>query len=156
MKMRHGFVSNSSSSSFVVRLRDGFADILGDTHKGKPTLTDDQEELVHEYGFLPSPYSLPSQVEAVNGKQLGHVASDNLFYHVDCNQEHVIRWLVEHRIPFSGAIHHGQETMLYDGESSSVVIIPNLGLLAEMYGVEYIEEMDEEDKYIRSENYEDS
>lgn len=156
MKIRIGFVSNSSSSSFVVRLADGYAELLCDNKddKKKNILTDKQEDLVRSYGFLPSPFSYPSQVEAVQGKQLGGSDSDNLFYYVECNQADVIEWLVSKRIPFKGAIHYGQETVLYDGESSYVTIIPNLGILAEMYGEKHIQEMEITEKCIRSERKE--
>jgi len=148
MKIRHGFVSNSSSSGFVVRM-------CGWLTTKERFLTPEQESMLREYGFQPSRYSYASQVEASQGdaKAPTPLDSDALFYYVVCNEQSVIAWLVKNRIPFHASTHYSHQTIIYDGKGTKITEIPNYGLLAEMHGIEHLTE-EFPDKDLNIESYE--
>lgn len=130
MKTRMGFVSNSSSSSFIVQNWDYM--------KEKFLLDKKQVELLEDFGFVPSDTYNLMEVECSTYEELRHkseIASPcSYVYSVSCNQEDVIEYLVAHKIPFRSLCHYGHWVCLFDGEN--IYKIPNLGLQAEMHGVE--------------------
>ena len=104
MKLRSGFVSNSSSSSFVVESKD--------PRYGGSLLTKSQEKLLTKYGFNDESFTKT--------------------YDVTCNQDDVIEFLVKHRIPFKAECHYEHESVIYKG-GSYVYKFPNYGKEITMY-----------------------
>lgn len=138
MKQRYCFVSNSSSSSFVVNIyNDWFK-----KEENDKAITLEQQKLLEEYGFKCTNATLlciqsfegwpPSQcfdsLENPNGVSYG--------FYVACNQDYVIEFLVKNRIPFHALVHYGHESMLYDGKSDEVDVFQNFGIRAGMYGLD--------------------
>lgn len=135
MKIRTGFVSNSSSSSFIVRLPEKNTAYL------KPEKTAIFEDIVKllEFGFRPVPYRYPSALEMLGNfnydapKEIPE-ETRSLGYSVSCNQDDVIEFLVGNDIPFMAACHYGHETVCYQRGADSVLYLRNPGLEWETYG----------------------
>jgi hypothetical protein len=131
MKTRNGFVSNSSSSSFVVAVIADFDKIK------KPLITKKQRKLLKKLGFLPTSFYGPSLLH--RGNWVDYRAKFNkkkayyLGFYIECNQDDILYELIKARIPFAASCHYGHETYLYDG-GNEFVCIRNLGLELEMYG----------------------
>jgi len=140
MKVRNGFVSNSSSCSFVVRVRE-YAIFL--KLEGKPVkqtkgmvqvLPKEKEEILLEYGFAYSKTHLPAGVMFYGG----YTAQSNawktkkksmiLAFTDICNADIVISFLIKNKIPFEGLDHYGHESLFYDPKNEYVKCIPNSGL----------------------------
>jgi len=121
MKIRNGFVSNSSSSSFIVEHK-----LLFDK---KPRLTSQQIALLEDYGFFKIDHNYPSKLEAdcygnpqhyVNLKQ-NFEYELNYGYYTFCNQDEVITWLLKNKIPFKAAINYGHTHVFWDGGKEMIV-----------------------------------
>ena len=133
MKIRDGFVSNSSSSSFVVIVKDWLS---RDAEPDLLATPADIEKLIG-YGFTPSSCMSPSSLEAgakyrsvrLNGKY-----AYSLVYSVSCNEDDVIEFLVENDIPFKAAVHYGHASVFYRRGEKAVRFVANPGVAYEMYG----------------------
>ena len=137
MKTRHGFVSNSSSSSFVVRRNGGIKDAI--------ITTPEQEKVLLEYGFRKTFAHSPEDVPAFYDekewkkeekflKKKEWIDRYNFGYEVACNQAEVMIFLIENRIPFAASCHYGMESVIYTGESDEVFMGRNYGRSLEVYG----------------------
>ncbi len=126
MKTRAGFISNSSSSSFVVKRMDPF--------ETKQLLSKEEEILLTDYGFKPAEWAYASQIEA--GLEPGETRlekADILYYSVYCNQDEVVYFLVKNNIPFTAACHYGHENLFFARDAKEVLSIANRGLAFETY-----------------------
>ena len=133
MKTRSGFVSNSSSSSFIVKaMDDSFA------KKPKKALTAGQTRLLKKNGFQLSLAYYPDQVDYGHSKKLS--AADKRFANwtrfVSCNQEDEITFLLKNQISFSADLHYGHRSMEYDGKTDVLIISQNFGKQIQMWGTE--------------------
>lgn len=132
MKTRNGFVSNSSSSSFVVQRYDRHT-------KGSPKLTTTlQDRLLKknrfrlEIAFFPDQVGYPTHEPiAPKDRKLA-----NWCRYTSCNQEDEILFLLRHRISFDADIHYGHRSMSYDGITDVLIIAQNFGKQIQMYGTE--------------------
>lgn len=163
MKYRKTFVSNSSSSSFIVNI---LANPLEAMCREDPIflITDEQRELLLEYGFrytkLHQPMDLevrhddddiwkseservtPAGTKVFDSFKEGEewsmdfpemIHRYDLGYHVVCNQDYVLSFLIHKKIPFRSVIHYGHSHMFYDGVSQTCLRVRNFGEEASMY-----------------------
>jgi hypothetical protein len=161
MKIRTGFVSNSSSSSFVVSKTQSDWSAKG---KQVVVLTPKQEKALKAFGFyrayIRSPYLVPfgGKGQAREEKKFASLSvkkptkRDYAFgkkmrltkqqvdsmarreresyawcYSIICNQDEVIKFLVENQIPFEANIHYDHQTYFYIPKSDCLVIAQNFG-----------------------------
>ncbi len=135
MKIRNGFVSNSSSSSFVVQIRKTIFDIKEDEipsfkfNEGDFLLPQESINLLKECGFKPVATGDPFLIEFAGLVQKSRKAIGDYFaYSVICNQDYVIGFLISHKISFKASIHYGYYFYSYDGGDEFIYVIPNFGI----------------------------
>jgi hypothetical protein len=129
MKIRFNYVSNSSSSSFVV--------VLWENDKSME-IPEEKEELLYVYGFR---YvkdwrkALRGGVERFCNLDEFRPSDDvALHFEVSCNGEEVEEMLFENRIPFVEAESYGTAVVQYDGVHDYYDRFLNLGSEFLMYG----------------------
>jgi hypothetical protein len=132
MKTRNGFVSNSSSSSFVVnRYDDLFA-----SKNHKMILTPKQIRQLKKNGFKLEMAYFPNQVSRLDNERITGEGMKYANYtkSVICNQDDELIFLIENRISFMADVHYENESWIYDGKSDTLIIAQNLGKQAQMGG----------------------
>ena len=124
MKLRNGFVSNSSSSSFIVRLKDW----------ANPDVAEDLSmkdiNKLKQYGFYFSYAAFPNQIESCKPHHVQGTGC-SLCYDVGCNEDLTIDFLIKNEIPFMADLHYGHFSMSYDGDDT-VYIFTNFGNYSQM------------------------
>ena len=143
MKIRQGFVSNSSSSSFVVHYINDWNFKYQEQHGGKRErlIWPEQIKQLELFGFVRAWINDPWAVEVLttakgkgNFRNLQNKKGSFYIYRVDCNQNEPTEFLVWNNIPFKAAIHYGQDGWFYERDSDHVIVLPNFGLEWSMYG----------------------
>ena len=151
MKIRSGFVSNSSSSSFIVRgakwiciAEDGMGRKQSD-HKLQQLLTKEQKKALTKFGFRRTIAHTPEQVPNMCDKKAWEdqkvavkecsKSMHNYGYEITCNQDDVIQFLLTNKIPFIANNHYGHRHVFYDDTTDKVTVAVNFGNILEMYGV---------------------
>ena len=144
MKIRNGFVSNSSSSSFVVRAHEPkHHKKTGEFLKYISLITTAQERKLRDFGFHKTYAHSPHQVIDKADEQREeeqHViesgyANYNYGYCVTCNQDEIFQFLLENKIPFVASEHYGHRHVFYDNKTDKVTVAMNFGVIFAMYGV---------------------
>jgi len=136
MKRRLGLISNSSSSSFVVKIWDSF-----DLEKEKALISQEEIELLTAYGFKPCNCLYASIIEIggdlhnkrEDGSFVSLEESNGLYYKVSCNQDEVIAFLLKRKIPFTASCHYAHENIFYPRGGKEFMTVRNFGLIYEMY-----------------------
>ena len=132
MKTRNGFVSNSSSSSFVVVLRDNGGVV--------PDVTQEQEQILLAYGFK---YINDDWRNALTMGAEEHETKDGfddkspiaMTYDVICNEQDVMDFLFENHIPFVESEEYDTRTVCYDGKHDYYDTYINAGNHFLIYGL---------------------
>lgn len=127
MKIRNGFVSNSSSSSFVVDLRN-------DMDRSFPRLiTVEQEKGLLSLGFGYSWIRHTSLVEGnVKHQSKSNTKVPNMIYHHDINSEDIVEELVKLGVPFKMLYNYDTTLHLWKPWKRNLVSFTNLGNAYEM------------------------
>ena len=125
MKIRMGFVSNSSSSSFIVSV---FKDYF---EKSDKIISENVEKRLIKFGFKKTSVINPEQYEQYKeDKAMVYIAAEDLTYNygysVICNQDEVISFLIKNRIPFTASEHYNHYKLFYKG-GDTIYKIANFG-----------------------------
>ena len=125
MKIRQGFVSNSSSSSFIVSVFNVFSS--GPDEEKKRLITLAQQEKLLDNGFKWTWSSSPMQVEYGGADEtVEREKHPNLVISVTCNEDDEIGFLLDAKIPFCAVTHYGDYHVIFDGKH--IVKILNQGM----------------------------
>jgi len=141
MKVREGFVSNSSSSSFVVPIRKIEVIQKG----GNLTVSIEKLQKLLDYGFKPTVYSMPSMLEnsSMCMRNIDVIPLENaeaLAYQVVCNETDVIIALLKLDVSFEASTHYGHESVFYKAGTDKVWLMRNPGVQYEMYGLDSLKD----------------
>jgi hypothetical protein len=121
MKIRNGFVSNSSTASFIVLYKD----ILS---KKKPLLSKTEATKLEKKGFYKTYGHFPSQSKPdYNLKDKVMKDYYNYGYDIIVNEFEILEWLLKNKIPFVADCHYDQYTVVYERGSKYVEIYINAG-----------------------------
>jgi len=142
MKIRNGFVSNSSSSSFIVNRIDW-------SNQNKLVLSKEESKLLEDYGFKPSWTSYPDQEHDLASKEENFVT---YYYSTLCNEDNELNFLIKNKISFQASCHYDHYTVIYDRKEDKIVSIKNFGHLYLM-GDKYFNEKDRTFKIISREDW---
>ena len=140
MKVRDRYVSNSSTSSFVVILKDDCQ---------HTQVTQEQIDLLLGYGFKYIKsywrHALMDGAEQFDNTD-GFTEKDTvaLYYDISCNEGDVEDFLFEHKIPFVESEEYNTRVVVYDGVSDWYDTYYNSGVRFLIYGM-YNQKMDEMD-----------
>ena len=115
MKVRNGYVSNSSSSSFVVKVRD-----FSLKKNNKILISKKDIEKLTEFGFewmggyegniLFCPEKVVKSMNEFNENE-----QINLYMDCTCNEDEIYEFLFKNKIPFIASIHYDHELWVYNG-----------------------------------------
>lgn len=132
MKFRNGFVSNSSSTSFVIQLGPNDWD-KKDPSRAIPTLTEEEIKLLEKIGFQPIAIGDPHYLQMTCMTGIipdSEIKKGSLYMGAAmlCNQDFLLELLVAKNIPFSASVHYGHYTMVYRRDSAFVWKFHNYGV----------------------------
>jgi hypothetical protein len=141
MKVRFGFVANSSSSSFIVLIKDAWG-----TEKNTDFIATKEDILkLIEYGFKYTDTTNPFRYEELrsvnNAEPVEKSGYEALALAVACNESDVLYFLVKNNIPFKASTHYQNHYYAYGRGWENIIRAENFGQTMCMYGEEYTEEL---------------
>jgi hypothetical protein len=112
-----------------------------------PILTKEQDQKLKTFGFRKTGAHSPGYVAAFydekawkqENNRLKKTAKEmgwNWGYEITCNQDDVMVFLIENKIPFVASCHYGHESFVYVPESDKLYQGTNFGCIMETYGPE--------------------
>ena len=131
MKLRVGFVSNSSTASFVVKTRPSEWDILLTEIDPKDielmTLPQEKVDLLKKLGFYPTIEMDPFAKEM--GRIRRKTKNDTfLTFSMTCNHDFGLQFLVANDIPFKASVHYGHHLYSYEAGDDYIYVLNNFGI----------------------------
>ena len=136
MKRRIGFVSNSSTASFVVKTKptewDYMSHNLSEEDVAAITLPKEKVELLKESGFYPTkeenPFREELNTQIGDGSKAKTKDDTLLAFWISSNHDYALQFLVAHDIPFKAAVHYGQYLYTYDPKDKCIYRLQNFGI----------------------------
>jgi len=135
MKLRAGFVSNSSTASFVVKTKPTKWDKLftiPEKYDSLPSLSPEKIELLKQIGFVSVEEENPFIKELTIDIQeniKSETSDDTLLgYWVGCNEMYILQFLVANDISFQAATHYSHYLYSYNAGDSRVYRLRNFGI----------------------------
>lgn len=148
MKLRSGFVSNSSTASFIVKTKSDDVDKLFHEEAEMVALAPEKIRLLKKCGFkytnVYNPFMRALYVDYMDGDKKAKTEEEEtpfLFYWIDCNQEYIAQFLVANDIPFKAAVHYGHELYSYEQGDDYIYILYNYGIEYFQHPKEIVEEI---------------
>ena len=133
MKIRNGFVSNSSSSSFIVQIKKMWKE-----EKDNTIATEEDIKKLKKYGFKKTKVRSPfNYKDCKKHKCVKNEEKHYMGYYLFCNQDEVAEFLIKNNIPFKASIHYDQKLFLYNRDDDNILIAQNPGHIIDMYGKKY-------------------
>ena len=133
MKVRNGYVSNSSSASFVVVLREKDNNL-----QIKKFLSKEEEKLLYDFGFRYMKGKWQWCIDSCDDINIedNYDLNDEVCMYMDClsNEDEIYNFLFKNKIPFKANCSNGCQLWIYDGKSDYYEVFMNYGNLFEMYG----------------------
>jgi len=120
MKIRQGFVSNSSTASFIVFYKDFFSN--------KSLLSREEVKKLEKKGFFKTDTSYPDQLCELQTDLILKTDYYNYGYLITVNEFEILEWLLKNKIPFVADCHYGQYTVVHERDSKYVDVFVNAGM----------------------------
>ncbi len=133
MKVRKGFVSNSSSSSFIIMIKEE-APTIKDKKDMFFLANDEDIKKLRNFGFQESNATSPFRTNEDDTHGEHYEGPLSMHYYVTCNQDEVIYFLVKNNIPFKAACHYRCYFTSYRKNSNYILTARNFGYELCMYG----------------------
>ncbi|KKM62762.1 hypothetical protein LCGC14_1518450, partial [marine sediment metagenome] len=142
-KIRDGFVSNSSSSSFIILIKKW--SVMDNPDDKDFIATEEDIKKAKEYGFTETETINPFRYEELRSvneaKPIERPEQLGLAYAVTCNEDDVIYFLVKNNIPFKASTHYQNHYYCYGRGWDYILRAENFGQTMCMYGEEYEKKM---------------
>ncbi len=133
MKIRNGFVSNSSSSSFIVKIqKDEFLD--SDKEKIPMLANEKSIALLEGYGFERTSTNSPLSWKKRDVEPEYEGEGVYMYYNVSCNEDEVLVFLMENNIPFKASCRYDHYYVTMKKDAKMYIYAYNFGNEIDMYG----------------------
>lgn len=131
MKIRNGFVSNSSSSSFIVQIEKSWID---SDDKINPMLADEEKiASLEKYGFIKTFSAHACDWKMAKEDEASDI-QHYMGYRVSSNEEFVMAFLMKNNIPFKASCHYDHYFILFEKDEDCYICAHNFGNEIDTYG----------------------
>ena len=133
MKIRSGFVSNSSTASFIVKTKPTEWDKLFHKEETIRVMPSTEIEFLKKCGFIPTNSTNPFEKELTtqfgDPEEKPETEDDTLLrLWMVCNHDYGLRFLVANNISFKASIHYGHHLYSYDRDDAYIYVLNNFGM----------------------------
>ena len=138
MKIRQGFVSNSSTASFIIQIKED--NLFPEEIKYFLASKEDISNLIGAgFSFAENISLSPISFNPKNSSNKRTEKSTCLTHFVSCNEDEIISFLVKNNIPFKASCHYDHYYVSYKRDSNYILFARNFGIEIDTYGEDKIE-----------------